>query len=277
MCDNISLCAIFRELLNDDNFLNIEYIEKPKKSVKSTLNFSNNITSNLEIGNKKNYNAFSPIEKLFLTESHYKFGIISKIDFNDKIINSSFINSLNVCYIGKQIYSNYPTFFFNFEKYIQERLEFNYQIDKGPKNNKKIKENNKLLSMELAEKEEKSDVLIKRIANVLESNILLFDRDTDPESVYLFHSSGNKYSHLNLFNKLIVISRLKNVYEPILVDDNIDVSNKIVYINILKNIEMIENYKEIKIDLLTWSYVYDPNVDIEHVQSLLNHMHEKII
>ena len=62
--------------------------------------------------------------------------------------------------------------------------------------------------MELAEKEEKSDVLIKRIANVLESNILLFDRDTDPESVYLFHSSGNKYSHLNLFNKLAFAYRV---------------------------------------------------------------------
>lgn len=275
MTSKVSLCAIFRELLDDPNFLNIEYNVKPKKNQKTVLNFVNETIRLIEHGDSKEFQDFSNLEKMFLNPKYRKHGIIGKIETDIKDINCSFLQSVNIAYLGKQILDTYPKYLESFEKYMRERIRYNYQIDKGRKNNKKNKELNEKLADELSFNEVKSDLLLKRVACVLESNILIFDKDDD-EKVYLFASTGNKYTHLNLFNKLLVLSRTNNMYEPFLIDTDdtteIEKITRIVYINIINNLELIENNKEINIDYLTLCKLFEPDINLTYLMPLIEKM-----
>jgi hypothetical protein len=170
-------------------------------------------------------------------------------------VNVSFLNSLNMILVKECREANeldQDLFLDSFEKFIATKITKNYyHIDKDT-NTKKMQEKNKNL-LELMGSEFVSETLIQIIINIFELNLLVYDVIND--RCYFYWARGKTYPHVNLFNRLVFMTRTDGVYEPIIATANVDIDmDQQTYVKILTD-ERIQAVPEIDMNLQNYEYI----------------------
>ncbi len=269
---NINLKHIFCHLASDENFLstvietNTKDIEK-KKNKKKGFNLMADMVHEyvtLSPYEEQKYTMFPPKVKFYLTPSHVRFGVKNTIEKNLSIVNTSFLNSLNML-IRPEIYkANIEEHIKNlslFEEYICHTIQSNYHIDKI-KNTKKMQAINRELVKNLREGKI-SHELIQSIVNIYEINLIVFDL-TKMETL-LYWTKSVKYPYFNPFKNIYCMSYVQGNYEPIMTPNNsiTEEQKRKMYVKILTNLSEIKSIPEISIALHTFMYINTWDIDGE--------------
>lgn len=247
----LNLKDIFRQLCDDAQLLST---------------FINNDMFDIQAKHELRLNQYTPLkprelETITLLSHHLqdilpvtydRVGIVHTIDKNMIPINISFLNSIHVLLrpeilnltVEEQI-ANY----FTFESFMDNAIRRNCQIDKV-KNTKKTKSANRELIQKLLEGDITS-ILIQKIVNIMEVNLLIFDMETN--EIHFYWACGLKYQFFNPIKPLWCMTLIDKVYEPLINDEtDINVTNKTCLINnVLENLPHMQCFPPMKMNLFT--------------------------
>lgn len=266
---SINLRTILCHLIDDDSFLSTiiesdtNEIEK-KQRKKKGFHISNMTTEYYQLlpHEIQKYNKFPHKFKKYLLPEHIRFGIKNTVEKNLSVINISFLNSFNILLRPELFKCSIEEHLKNislFENFLCHTIRRNYNIDKI-KNTRKIQEFNKNLANDLINGKI-SHVLIQKIIDIFEINLLVFDLSKTEITLYWTH--GTKYPYFNTFRDLFCMSYVQGNYEPILMENSVlsDQQKNKLYGTVLANIDEIKTVSDIKLD--THSLLDIVNWDID--------------
>ena len=281
---DINLHSIFRTIVSDKHFM-AEVIEIDCTDIEDDKNKKDGfkIMSNMT----KEYITLSPFEtqawdglpdiaKKILPDSYIRAGIKNIATKNMKPVNISFLNSLNVL-LRPELYfdrtANTDDQIHNCEllkSYIENMIIGNFSIDKI-KNTRKVKAANRALA-DILTIGKMTHTLIKRIIDIFEINLLVLD--VSKNTGYFYWTHGSKYPDLNLFKNIFCMTYIEGNYEPLLTDnfnfhDSQDYARNI-YVNILKNTEIIHKYDEIRLSDVSAIYLFSWGIDHATLADILD-------
>ncbi|MEM0354098.1 MAG: hypothetical protein QXW79_00815 [Thermoplasmata archaeon] len=285
----LGLHHIFRYLVNDNTFLSttidennlentslhLEYCSQNNHEYSKEKNTGHKIMANMVVEyfplvpyEVQEYEYFPPKLKSILPPIYIRYGIKNIIERNLNTVNISFLSSLNIllrpelCNLSLE---DHTKNFLLLESFLVHKFQRNYHVDKI-KNTKKMQEFNKQLIRDLQEGKI-SHELIRRIINVFEINLLVFD--LTKMEIYLYWSGGYMFPYFNFFKDIYCMSFVQGNYEPILATSK--VTNEIkrnIYIQILTNIKEIKCIPEMNLGvhslvlLSTWDIPCDVYIEI---------------
>lgn len=251
----ISLHKIFRYLVNDDNFM-ISIIETSVKedSKKNKMyQIMHDVVTEYRVLQPEETQKYIYLPydlKAILPPKFHRMGVISTKETltNDKL-NISFLTSLNVLLrpeLRQMTQDNNLQHLNILQKFIEHKIKLNFSIDQHIykiKNTPKVKKAN-LEIIEQLLKSTMTPVLIQYIVNIFEINLLIFD--FIKMEFVLYWCKGKQYPFLNLFRDIYVLGCLHGFYEPIVMNEDVSLTDKeriTIYCNILENIDPKTNPK----------------------------------
>ncbi|MEM3062066.1 MAG: hypothetical protein QW303_00780 [Nitrososphaerota archaeon] len=214
------------------------------------------------------YEHLPPKVKSILPPIYARFGIKNIIERNLNSVNISFLGSLNILLrpeLCRLSLEEHTKNFLLLESFLVHKFQRNYHVDKI-KNTKKVQELNRQLIDEL-QGGKISHELIRRIINVFEINLLVFD--LTKIEIYLYWSGGYKYPYFNFFKDIYCMSFVQGNYEPMVATDKVTRKTKRhIYVQILANLREIKCIPEMNLALHslvllnTWNIPCDVYIEI---------------
>lgn len=260
----MDLHKIFQYLLEDDEFLTITEITNNQSERKgNTLIDIITDSKRLDPGAVENYDDFPKQIKKYLTSKYKRHGIMPVIERDNRIINVSFLMSLNLL-LRPDLQENDID---SLESYISHSILANCQIDKI-KNTCKVKAKNKDLEA-IFSSGNLTDEVIMRIVNILEINLVIFNVDTGTNRVYWSHST--KYNFINLFRRLYVMCHVQGDYEPIVNEDPFDC--KYAYTQILADYGSFEFIPDLQLAYHSIAYLNTWKISSPNWLTIVNQFH----
>lgn len=262
----MNLHKIFQYLVEDSEFLTIvEHAENALVNNDTLFDIISDVKW-LDAGATEEYYDFSELLQKYLSPQYYKYGILPVIEDGNKVVNISFLTSLNLLLrpnlINKDEYVLEPID--KLEAYLLHSITSNCQIDKT-KNTCRVRLRNKQLGELFSKGEFTSDVLT-RIVNILEINLVIFDAGTNTNRVYW--SFGAKSEHINLFRRAYVMHHNKGDYEPIINSEPFDCQH--LYASIMSNADAFEFIPNLKLSIHSIPYLMSWKCSSKRLVSIIN-------
>jgi hypothetical protein len=256
--ERISLHYIFRQLVDDDNFLkkiinntnidvtgeslssesqsNSVYDETEKSDIE--LNSIERLLNNysvLQPYNKSNINKLPKHMHIVLMNDNLKYvryGIKTVIN-NGRPLNISFLNCVNI-YLRRELLTASMTDqsqqVLKLINFVERKIIHNYKITKI-KNTPKVKKQN-LELVNLIKNGIITDDIIKYVCNIFEINIVIMDMVND--NIYVYWTHGTTYAQPNFHRDILFMTRINDIYEPVLTETEYTYDlYQILYKNIL--------------------------------------------
>lgn len=239
----MNLHKIFQYLVDDNEFLTI--VEQVTSNVERKTHIMDIITDvkKLDPGTIEPYDEMPKRLRRYLNETYARHGIMPVIERATRIVNVSFLVSLDILLRPGHDFERNVT---ELEAYLSHSIIANCQIDKV-KNTSKVKAKNKeIQSAFLAG--QMTDEVLNRIVNILEINLVIFDFDRGINKVYWSH--GTKYQTVNPFRRLYIMTLIQGDYEPI---KSTSEDYSVVYAKIMT--PSFEFYPDLKLGSYTLPYI----------------------
>lgn len=261
MESKLKLNDIFRFLFDNPNFMlrKVGCTNLDNETV--NRNDDTEIISSLQPCEIRNFDSFTDFMKQYIPKDYFRYGIdYLAVNSSSLIsINKSFMKSMQI--ILRPILSQHQLddITKDYEKLenliFHKILKNSYHVDKK-RNLKKVSANNKLL-VENIKNGEMNDEIIQIIVNMFEIN--LFILDIVNEKAYFFWVKGIKCPHLNFFKNIYFMTKIDDVYEPIISMNKIEENIKR---SIFKKILFDKNiifFEPLSIFFLSYEYIFSWN------------------
>lgn len=257
----INLKEIFRKILNDPQFLSQQYEEKEVEQFEKKQDLVHQVMGKHQLLQPKQKEYASHFPDLFRiifgqSSTAYRLGI-QRIVFDPKTNkqqNTSFLTSLNIQIIkdlSTQTYTNLHKQNKYLMTHLIERINRNYRIDRI-KNKRSSQIANKKIIEALQEGVIPHEI-IQYVADIFETNILVFDFNSN--STYLYWCYSDKFPYFNLHAPLFVLYRDVDFYEPILCKEQWNTLK--IYPKLLLNMSDITSHHDIKLSVIQYEQL-DP-------------------
>lgn len=267
MQNNIDLKTIFRLLLNNENFMNNIIDTTPTIEI---TDMNRTIKFPYQAIGLKNYDFPEFMKRYLFSDDIYRLGVLTHTNIHKININVSFISTIatllnimdlwnfdNHDDILKETVSN--TFY-----YIEEKISVNHKIDRKKKTQKTKKLNSELVddfSSGII-----NDILIKRIIDIFEINILVFDIIENETKLYF--TCGTDYEYFNIYKNIYMICKMGDFFEPIMCEYNENIFDKI-YISVIKNIKQINVYPKLRVGIPTIYKITKYDLDLKTISDFI--------
>lgn len=246
----MNLHKILQYLIDDSEFLTITEIVDTTIIEKTNNSIANIFSENkrLEPGELQDINEMPKSMTPYLTENHKRYGIYGTLIRSTRVvINNSFQTSLNLIFRRGLKFDDKSVA--DFEDFLVDAIKSNSQIDKF-KNTVGVKDTNSKIAANMCNGNVTPEV-IKRIVNILEINLLIFDLDSKQKLVYWSHGVKSKY--INPFRRFYALVYTQGSYEPII--EGSDINYIKMYTKVLSDYESFTFVDDLTLHICSIMYV----------------------